>query len=122
MSLLKNVQAITNKMKGDNGAKENYNASGGRFGLLRSISNIFQGKDTSNSSFLKRTFSNLFGSDLTSSSGPDNLQHESRSQGPVIEELDGDAEGVPEDKKDRNDTDANRNPIVELPEDQEEGK
>ncbi|KAI3444693.1 hypothetical protein Pfo_001358 [Paulownia fortunei] len=115
-------------MQRDGEVRENSNTSGspfdsfGGFGFRGSMfPSIFEGKDPFDDPFFTRPYGSLFGSKIISSSSPGNLQHTSRSKGPVIEELDSDNEGVPEEKEDDDVTDAawgNRNPLVEHPEDQ----
>ncbi|XP_057807394.1 uncharacterized protein LOC131022042 isoform X2 [Salvia miltiorrhiza] len=95
--------------------------SSGSFGFPDSMfSSIFGGKDPFDDPFFSRSHGSLFGSDNVSSGNPGNVQHTSRSKGPVIEELDSDGEGAPEDEE--NDAGSaswtNKNPLVEHPDDQ----
>lgn len=119
-------------MQRDREVKENSNTSGspfdsfGGFGFRGSMfPSIFGGKDPFDDPFFSRPYGSLFGSGMFSSNSPGNVQHTSRSKGPVIEELDSDAEEVPEgeEEDDVNSTAwLNRNPLVEHPEDQGNGK
>ncbi|XP_051145816.1 uncharacterized protein LOC127261562 isoform X2 [Andrographis paniculata] len=119
---MRRSEELQAKMKKDNnGVKEDSNSSGSGFGFLRSM--LRGEEDTSNESFFKRTLRKLFGSESNASSEPDKLSQNSRSKGPIIEEVDSDGEGTLEDKEGREESHAarsNKNPIVELPEDQDE--
>ncbi|XP_011090624.1 uncharacterized protein LOC105171251 isoform X2 [Sesamum indicum] len=121
---------VSNTMQRDREVRENSTTSGGPFvnsgdfGFRGStFPSIFGGKDPFDDPFFTRPFGGLFGSDVYSSGAPaDNLQHANRSKGPVIEELDSDAEGELEKKQENDVTDAtwaNKNPLVEHPEDQD---
>lgn len=119
-------------MQRDREIRDNSNTGGspfddlGGFGFPGSMfPSLFGGKDPFSDPFFTTRHSSLFGSDVFSSSNPGNLQHTTRSKGPVIEELDSDAEEVPDAMEEDKGTDAtwgNRNPIVEHPEDQSHGK
>ncbi|KAL0464650.1 UNVERIFIED_CONTAM: hypothetical protein Slati_0352600 [Sesamum latifolium] len=117
-------------MQRDRGVRENSTTSGGPFvnsgdfGFRGSMfPSIFGGKDPFDDPFFSRPFGGLFGSDMSSAGAPaNNLQHANRSMGPVIEELDSDAEAELEKKQENDVTDAawaNKNPLVEHPEDQD---
>lgn len=92
----------------------------GSFGFHGSMfPSIFGGRDPFDDPFFTRPHGSLFSSD----NSPRNVEPTSRSKGPVIEELDSDDEGAPENEG--NDTSsaawANSNPLVEHPEDQGDG-
>ncbi|KAK4414685.1 hypothetical protein Salat_2881500 [Sesamum alatum] len=116
-------------MQRDRGVRQNSTTSGGPFvnsgdfGFRGSMfPSIFGGKDPFDDPFFSRPFGGLFGSDISSSGGPANLQqHANRSKGPVIEELDSDAAGELEKKQENDAAWANKNPLVEHPEDQDNG-
>ncbi|KAL0429021.1 UNVERIFIED_CONTAM: hypothetical protein Sradi_0528100 [Sesamum radiatum] len=120
-------------MQRDRGVRENSTTSGGAFvnsgdfGFRGSMfPSIFGGKDPFDDPFFTRPLGGMFGSDMYTSGAPaNNLQHANRSKGPVIEELDSDAEAELEKKQENDVTDAawaNKNPLVEHPEDQDNGK
>lgn len=119
-------------MQRDREVRENSNTSGdpfvnfGDFGFRGSMfPSIFGGKDPFDDPFFTRPFGGGFGSDMSSSRGPGNLQHANRSKGPVIEELDSDPEGELEKEEEDDVSDAawaNKNPLVEHPDDQDNGK
>ncbi|KAH6789548.1 hypothetical protein C2S51_004554 [Perilla frutescens var. frutescens] len=84
---------------------------------LDSFGSIFGGKDPFDDPFFSHPHGSLFDSDTNHG----NVQPKSRSKGPVIEELDSDAE-VDEENAVDSATWANRNPLVEHPEDEGNGR
>lgn len=110
-------------MQREREARENSGTAGRQFDSFGSFGfqgSIFGGKDPFADPFFSRPHGSLFGSDMSSSSNPGNMQPTSKPKGPVIEELDSDAEGAPEDEESDVGSAAwtNRNPLVEHPEDQ----
>lgn len=113
-------------MQGNREVRENSRTGGrqfdsfGSFGFHGSMfPSIFGGRDPFDDPFFTRPHGSLFSSDHSSR----DVDPASRSKGPVIEELDSDDEGATENEE--NDTSsaawANRNPLVEHPEDQGDG-
>lgn len=111
-------------MQNDREVRENARTGGrqfdsfGSFGFHGSMfPSIFGGRDPFDDPFFTRPHGSLFSSDKISSSSPRNSEP---TKGPVIEELDSDDEGAPENEE--NDVKsaawANTNPLVEHPEDQ----
>ncbi|KAK2992618.1 hypothetical protein RJ640_015974 [Escallonia rubra] len=101
------------------------------FGSQRSMmSSIFGGRDAFDDPFFSRPFGSIFGSGMTNSSSPfDDPPRASRTDRPVIEELDTDDEGEVEEEeghgtgaKNRMSTQSNNDPVVEHPEDQPNGR
>ncbi|KAG8391656.1 hypothetical protein BUALT_Bualt01G0210000 [Buddleja alternifolia] len=92
----------------------------GGFGFRGSMfPSMFGGNDPFDDPFFTRPFGSVFGSNMFSSGSPSNLQHSSRPKGLLIQELDSDDEEMPEAEEEGGATDAaNRNPLVEHPEDQ----
>ncbi|KAK3021180.1 hypothetical protein RJ639_045558, partial [Escallonia herrerae] len=97
------------------------------FGSQRSMmSSLFGGRDAFDDPFFSRPFGSIFGSSMTNSSSPfDDPPRASRTDRPVIEELDTDDEGEVEEEeghgtgaKNRKSTQSNNDPVVEHPEDQ----
>lgn len=114
-------------MQNEREVRENSRAAGrqfdsfGSFGFHGSMfPSIFGGKDPFDDPFFSRPHGSLFSSDRIRSSHP---QPMSGSKGPVIEELDSDAEGAPEVEE--NDVGSaswsNKTPLVEHPDDQGDG-
>ncbi|KAK6162597.1 hypothetical protein DH2020_002438 [Rehmannia glutinosa] len=117
-----NVVGIASTMQGN---RENSNNTWGSpfdsgFGFPGSI--FGGGRDPFDDPFFARPYGSLFGSNLFSSSSRGNLQQTGQSKGPVIEELDSDDEGEPVENDATNAAWRNRNPLVEHPEDQANGK
>lgn len=110
-------------MQRDREVRENSRTAGRQFDSFGSFGfhgSIFGGKDPFDDPFFSHPRDSLFGSDKISSTSPGNVQPTSRLKGPVIEELDSDAEDAPEDEEHAagNATWTNKNPLVEHPEDQ----
>ncbi|XP_073126547.1 uncharacterized protein [Henckelia pumila] len=92
------------------------------FGFPGGFPSIFGGRDRFDDPFFTRPFSTSFEPSVFSTRAPGSVRHGSRLSGPVIEELEDDDESVSErngcDQDNTHAACANRNPVVEHPEDQ----
>ncbi|KAL8062500.1 hypothetical protein ABFX02_02G151500 [Erythranthe guttata] len=101
-------------MQGDRKVRDNSDTSNTPFDNFGFRGSVFDGRDPFDDPFFTRPRSSLFDSNIFSSISPGDIYHTTKSKGPVIEELDSDAEEEPGEKTD----DAalrNRNPLVEHP-------
>lgn len=112
-------------MQRDREVRENSNPRDSPFDSMFSFRDsmfptIFGGKDPFDDPFFSLPHGSLFGLDTFRSNSNSKMQQTSKLKGPVIKEIDSDAEEEEDDA--RGASWSNRNPLVEHPEDQTNGK